>query len=67
MIAAGATAATPPAGLAALKVTLLTIWGTPVSPIYQSRQIFATKFSNAVDVYMRTGTYTIGTVVSPWS
>ena len=44
MIAAGATAATPPAGLAALKVTLLTIWGTPTSPIYQSRQIFATKF-----------------------
>ena len=67
MVAAGATAATPPAGLAALKITLLTIWGTPVIPIPNSRQAFATKFSNAVDVYMRTGTYTIGTVVSPWS
>ena len=64
MIAAGATAATPP-GLAALKVTLLTIWGTPVFHISIKTNIY--KFSNAVDVYMRTGTYTIGTVVSPWS
>lgn len=67
MIAAGATAATPPAGLGALKIALLGIWGTPTIPIPNSRQQFATKFSNAVDIYMRTGTYTIGTTVLPWS
>jgi len=67
MIAAGATAATPPAGLAALKVSLISIWGTPQRPIPNSREQFATKFSNAVDIYMRTGTYTIGTTLLPWS